>query len=535
MDAKEVEICAANYCARQILSETRSILILLKSICRELVREHERSIGELFDEICDDLNWCADELQTLDRYVVAADYRVELSRQCASVLGEMVQQLFEAIELIPKRAGEREQARNLILQVVTNLSQLRKAAEHCQREAEQLGIAVAGVETAQVASTPTLAETTTDRAEEVNRPSKVSIAVLHITDVHLREKMERGLWDDLVALFLDDLKIVEGALGQPIDVVAFTGDAAFSGQPEEFGLFDEFLNVLYDGAWGGREAPLRPPLVAVPGNHDLVRPGEEHDTQLVGLERWSENPKVEAQYWRDGNGVIKDAFENYVQWWEGLSDLHPDQLTTGHGGLPGDFSATFEKDDIRLGLLGLNSSFLQLDKDHYLGRLAICDEQVRLACEGHRPKWLKKHNLSLLLTHHSADWLHKSQRTDLLNGRLLAPGCFAAHLCGHNHLARFTAASEQGGSLRVTSLGSSLFGNETVRDPNGTTHVERIYGYSALRIDLDRESRTAKLRQWPRIAEREPHWRFIRNVVEFDLKDEDGGTAPTNISNYVKW
>lgn len=115
-----------------------------------------------------------------------------------------------------------------------------------------------------------------------------------------------------------------------------------------------------------------PKLLAVPGNHDLQRPDADK-AAVMWLEEWRNKPDVRESFWKKRDGeyreVINTAFAKYDQWWRN-TPLKPEGVM--HGELPGDFSCTFTRGDLRLGIAGLNSSFLQLtDKKDYEGRLSL--------------------------------------------------------------------------------------------------------------------------------------------------------------------
>ena len=94
--------------------------------------------------------------------------------------------------------------------------------------------------------------------------------------------------------------------------------------------------------------------------------------------------------------------------------------------LPGDFSVTFEKVGAKLGIVGLNTSFLQLTNVNYEGKLALHAHQFHQACGGDGVAWAKQHHVCLLLTHHPPSWLDlESQQS--LTGEIEAHGRFAVH------------------------------------------------------------------------------------------------------------
>jgi len=171
------------------------------------------------------------------------------------------------------------------------------------------------------------------------------------------------------------------------------------------------------------------------------------------------------------------------------------------GLLPGDFSATIDKDGARLGILGLNTAFLQLADGDYQGRLALHARQFHGACGDSGPDWARQHHACLLLTHHSPVWLDRDARGQL-DGQIASYGRFALHLCGHAHETALQQVSEGGTETRRQFQGRSLCGLEhyqEIRDGRVQRKVDRSHGYAAGRLELT-SADTGNLLLWPRRA-----------------------------------
>ncbi len=326
-----------------------------------------------------------------------------------------------------------------------------------------------------------------------------SIRFLHFTDLHFGMSGLPEVWPAVREALLDDLKTIHEESG-PWDLVIFTGDLVGRGDNSQ--EFDGVRKVLEELAHRMRSLDSEPELVMVPGNHDLARPRAEDPPAAVlqhlwGKSIWGKGKSVADVLFDDAQSPYRDlvvhAFENYRQWSQapGMTMLEP----KSRGFLPGDFSTTYEKDDVRLGLLGLNTTFLQLQDEMTAGSLAVDARQIQAACDGDVPRWAREHDICLLLTHHPPSWLNELARATLMENVLQLPGSsFAMHLCGHLHEPnpRF----EQVGGARPTHLlqGASLFG----REEYGSNDERRINGYSACQLDFDQR----EIRVWPRIAER---------------------------------
>ncbi|NEO60276.1 MAG: metallophosphoesterase, partial [Moorea sp. SIO4G2] len=289
--------------------------------------------------------------------------------------------------------------------------------------------------------------------DKTSDKSNVSLRWLHLTDLHLGMKGLEDLWPNIEEIFFEDLKYLCEKVG-PLDLVMFTGDITQGGSKPEFQEVDKLLTNFWEKF---RDLGFQPKFLAVPGNHDLVRPDNKFDTALIGLEDYWDNPKIEKPFWDNIESpqrqlVIK-AFENYVQWWENTTVPKPD---ISKGILPGDFSATIEKDGFRLGILGLNSAFLQLMGGDRKGKLALDMRQFHAACNKNGPSWAKNHHACLLLTHHPQDWL-TDQAQEQLNSEIHSPPeRFALHLFGHMHEANLRSLAEGAANARRRLQGCSL-------------------------------------------------------------------------------
>jgi predicted MPP superfamily phosphohydrolase len=341
-----------------------------------------------------------------------------------------------------------------------------------------------------------------------------SFGWLHLTDLHLGMAQQPSLLPTVKRRFFDDLKNIYEK-SNPWDLVIFTGDLTFKGTAKEFAKIDEFLGELWDCL---RNLGATPSLLAVPGNHDLTRPDSTIENPWLRLLKndWSTDEEIRKTFWSDSQSkyraVVTAAFENYVRWWQNTQfKLQP----VRNGELPGDFSAVLEKDGASLGIVGLNTAFLQLTEGDYNGKLAINPIQFNNACGGDGPAWVEKHNASLLLTHQPPNWLTPDSRAQL-EAEITGYDNFAAHLFGHLHEARYLAQSTGGApELRVFQA-NSLFGIEPFGEAK---KIERRHGYAVGRIEL--EGQTGQLTFWPRYYEiKTGQWNVVVDPDVYIEKDE---------------
>ncbi len=274
----------------------------------------------------------------------------------------------------------------------------------------------------------------------------------------------------------------------PWDVVFFTGDLVQSGDKEEFEKLEEFLTEL----WGEfNQMGSKPILFTVPGNHDLVRPDSANPVvkSLPNIESDEEiceafwNP--EDRYYRP---IIDSCFANYENWFK--SSKFCNQVEIVNGVLPGDFSSIVKINGIRLGVIGLNTTYLQLTGGDFKGKLSLDSRQFYALCEDVM-EWERKTDLTVLLTHHDQSWLSDKSK-DVFLSEISASGMFHAHFCGHLHLPFDKRESIAGGSEYRLRLGASLCGIEKTGEG-----VDRVHGYSAGSISLDSNFGIEKI--WPRV------------------------------------
>jgi len=359
--------------------------------------------------------------------------------------------------------------------------------------------------------------------------STESFSWLHLTDFHYGLKAQGHLWPTLRAPFLDSLTALHAQCG-PWDVVFFTGDLVQAGKSEEFAkLQTEVLDPLWQklNELGSGDAVL----LAVPGNHDLFRPNPSEDNPAA--ERLLDKggfARVEERFWEQPagsyRGVVNDAFAAYSAWWK-AAPHRPDAMCAGI--LPGDFSTTRVCGTRRIGIVGLNTAFLQLAGGDYKERLVWDARQLHAVCEGGVDVWTQQHDVCLLLTHQGPDWLTPAARQHG-ESEVAPAGRFALQLFGHQH-EHDISYLRRGGSTQAVRLcqGSSVFGMEKFGEPPTT---QRTHGYAAGRIEFVGEQAT--LRIWPRVATNKTGpWRFVPDHEHAELIDGDG-TAPEPVATHKR-
>lgn len=326
----------------------------------------------------------------------------------------------------------------------------------------------------------------------MSNPGERSVRWLHLSDLHL-DADTHWRWHWLKDTLFPDLKRLHPKAG-PWDLVIFTGDLSMTGRLEEFLVVDEALNDLWS-LFEKLQPGHVPLLLAVPGNHDLVRPSDVSARGPLFLDEL-EIASMYQQSNQSGSVAArcKAAFLGYQSWWES-SSLRPSKLQSGL--FPGDFTASLKLRNVRLGIVGINSATLQLTAGDYEGRLWVHPRQFYAACKGEDgPSWARAHDVCFLLTHHPPTWLD-ADSLELFDGCIKDQGRFALHLCGHMHKLETRIASQNGLPLQGYWQASSLLGEESYEFPGG--RAERpSYGYAA--GELLCNGGQSWVRFWPRVA-----------------------------------
>jgi len=344
---------------------------------------------------------------------------------------------------------------------------------------------------------------------------------LHLTDFHFGLEGQKTLWSNLRDPFFDDLAVLHETTG-PWQAVFFTGDLVQQGKSAEFiDMQKEVLERLWEKLKELQEAPII--LLAVPGNHDLVRPDPTEDNSAVDrLLEDSGFKTIAKKFWDNPSGsygqVIIKAFGAYNEWWK--NSPHRPKHGIKHGILPGDFAYTLEHEGHKIGIVGLNTAFLQLQGGDYKGKLVWDAQQLAAVC-GDIGNWVAGHEVCLLLTHQGPDWLSPDAQKHG-ESEIAPAGRFALHLFGHMHETGIDYI-RKGGNRDATRLlqGCSVFGMEWFGEP---PTEKRSHGFAVGQIEFNENGGAFRL--WPRIAtNKNSGWRFVPDHVNVILEKNEA-TAP---------
>lgn len=307
-----------------------------------------------------------------------------------------------------------------------------------------------------------------------------SIGWLHLADLH--QTLRRPGWPSAQVRreVLADLASLHAEAG-PWDLVIVAGDLSMRGAPEELEEAERTLDDLLDHL---RALGSDPCLLAVPGNHDLVR-ADGPVAGLRALRRWHEDPQTQREFWTEpespGRRLVDRALEPYERWWSRRLERGLGKPISHFraGLLPGDFTATVDIGGVRVGIAGLCSTFLQVTGDDYEGRLSISPHQLLVAAGGDVPAWIAGHDTALLITHHGPHWLTAEDRRTYEED-INPAGRFAAHLTGHFHGGVPLIEGPPRAQIRCPSL----FGLDSWEDRRGQPG-QRRFGYNAARLIVE--------------------------------------------------
>ena len=237
---------------------------------------------------------------------------------------------------------------------------------------------------------------------------------LHLSDFHLKSDADVQIDQNyyLESLLSDiEKQIVDHELD--VDLVFITGDLAFSGNVEEYIIFQSFMEKLLEilSSDGSN-------VYFVPGNHDVLRPVSVSCLCFCGC---LQNQQIINSFFSSDDErkfVIKNQ-SNYFQYVDTYyPHISKNLLKEMY------FSSVFLKNGIKIAILGLNSSWLSKDNSDR-ANLLIGSYQVKDA-------FLKAEDPDLVISlmHHPLEWL-KDFDSNEVSKLLFSKSHFI--LRGHDH------------------------------------------------------------------------------------------------------
>jgi len=283
---------------------------------------------------------------------------------------------------------------------------------------------------------------------------------LHLSDLHLRDNLER--WDQEVVLrdLLQDIKERiegDGIVSPSFSVI--TGDLAFAGKGDEYSLVNEFLDALAEST--GLTLDL---IFFVPGNHDVDR--SVQTTAHLGARQLTktqegadlfladEQERDNLLQRMDAYRTFSTAFPTYE-----LREFSSDGLC---------FVQDIEVRGILISILGINSAWLADGGEGDRGCLIV---GARQALDAARILENRQPVIAIGMMHHPLDWLRDFDEREF-ELRLL-PSLDFLHR-GHLHEPRITSyANSDSRQCIVIQAGASYAGRRAAN------------AYSLVTLDVD--------------------------------------------------
>ena len=281
---------------------------------------------------------------------------------------------------------------------------------------------------------------------------------LHISDLHMRETEDASrkaiLWT-----MLEDISR-RSATGAQIDFVVATGDLAFSGKRSEYELVAEFLDDLVASVGISSDK-----VFCVPGNHDVQRKRSKMCFRGARTEIQSEGDVYKFLADAEERKELLRRQENYRAFETCFLGEQDREYTEDRLG----YVSKVEVDDLRIAIIGLNSSWLSEGGTNDEGKLLIGESQVKSAIDiakGYVP------HVILSLQHHPFDLLQRFDRRPVQ--RRVEEACDFVH-CGHLHDPQVTQVVVERGRCITITAGAS-FESRVFRNTFTTVEFDPLAG-----------------------------------------------------------
>ncbi|MFL5351748.1 metallophosphoesterase [Archangium sp.] len=297
--------------------------------------------------------------------------------------------------------------------------------------------------------------------------------------------------------FEQDLRKMHARTG-PWDLVFISGDLTLTGSARDFSLLNSTLSSLWEFL---RVLGSDPCLMVVPGPHDLWQKPPFVADLLKG---WDLGRGLREAESRQLAQDVERALAPFNDWSSAWQQTHSSPLLRKFrpGLHPGDFVATVGKQELTIGVVGLNSLFnlpASTQDTQQAGR-----DTVMAATGVSARKWAFHHDLVLVLTHHAPSLLHASQVTQF-HRNLAPPGSLLLHLCGGRNREDWVKTFDPPHRAHTVQA-LSLFGGS--KDDSGAlplfsgaasaSMVHGRWGYTVGEIDVS--ASRGRLKLFPRVV-----------------------------------
>ena len=285
---------------------------------------------------------------------------------------------------------------------------------------------------------------------------------LHISDLHMREA-ENAQRQAVLSTMLEDIGR-RSEMDGPFDFVVVTGDLAFSGKRSEYGLVAEFLEGL------AASIDIAPRMIfCVPGNHDVQR-----ERSKMCFKGAREALETEGDVYgflsdvdeRDALLLRQEEYRTFeANFLKGQEREYADEKLS--------YVSLVEVDDLRIAIMGLNSSWLSEGGVNDEGKLLIGESQVKSAID-----IAKRHtpHVVLGLQHHPYDLLRRFDRRPVQHR--MEDACHFVH-CGHLHDPEVKEVVVDSGRCITITAGAS-FESRVARNTYTTVELDPLAGKAAV-------------------------------------------------------
>ena len=250
------------------------------------------------------------------------------------------------------------------------------------------------------------------------------------------------------------------AMGEKMDFVLATGDLAFSGKRSEYELVAGFLGDLVGLAGVSPEK-----IFCVPGNHDVQRERSKMCFRGARAEIQSESDIYRLLADEEERKQLLRRQQHYRAFESCFLGDQDREYTDDRLG----YVTKVELDDLRIAIIGLNSSWLADGGASDEGKLLIGESQVRNAIE--IAKEYAPH-VVIGLQHHPFDLLQRFDRRSVQ--RRLEEVCNFVH-CGHLHDPDVTEVVVENGRCITITAGAS-FESRVFRNSFTTVEFDPLAG-----------------------------------------------------------
>ena len=300
------------------------------------------------------------------------------------------------------------------------------------------------------------------------------ITWLHLSDWHQKGKdFDRDVVRNALIEDIEDRAKIHADLAK-LDFVIFSGDAAFSGQAEEYQVALEQLFTRLLEATGLQQSSF----FFVPGNHDFDR--DELNYLPADIKQPFTTEK-QVQDWlidnKKRNHLLKPfaAFTDFVREFTGQEQPTYTSIRR------------FVVDGKQVALLGLNSALMCGRNKNTKGE--VSDQTFLIVGEPQLYEPLRQiANVQVRITvlHHPFDWLTEFDR-NRVEARLIRGSHFI--LCGHLHKPNVTVQVGMAGDCVIIPAGASY-------DRRVPLNPRYANSYNFVHLDFETGKGTVYLRRW---------------------------------------